>query len=146
MPTLTGSIDVIWRIDTMQNLYGRFANQHAQQAVVPIWSIQSHIDYISRLNDYVSGKTREQPDIEANCRADCQIAKWMHGEGGKPCIDIDCCNSLCKNCEEFHENAAQAILLTSMGDAEAARDSMVLAKEASDRYLDCLILQQFHDL
>lgn len=130
----------------MQNLYGRYANQHEQPAFVPIWSIQSHIDYISRLNDYVTGKTREQPDLEANCHADCHLAKRMHGEGGKPCIDIDCCNSLCQYCEDFHENAAQAVLLTSMGDAEAGRAAMGLAKEASDRYLECLVLQQFHDL
>lgn len=116
--------------------------RNAQHAFDAIESIQLHIDHIGLIDDYVVGKTQKKPYVEPSCHADCQFGKWLHGEDGKQCTDLNLINSICRNCEEFREHAAQAVLLASMGRTETAQDSMRRAHSASNGYLECLTLQR----
>lgn len=118
---------------------------NAQHAFDAVESIQVHIDHIELIDDYVAGKMHKKPYVEQNCHADCQFGKWLHGEGGKQCTDLNLINSICRNCEEFREHAAQAVLLASMGRTETAKDSMQRARRASNGYLECLALQAVTD-
>ncbi len=86
-----------------------------------IGAIQAHLDQRSRIEDYVRGESQAKPDMPMYCHANCMLGKWLHGEDGNGCKDIGLLDSLSKSCEEFHEAAAQAVLLADMGRSEMAR-------------------------
>jgi len=96
-------------------------------------AIQAHLDYRSQLEDYVFGKSTEALKLPKNCcHGECMLGKWLHSEGGKHCKDIGLLDSLSMSCEEFHEAAAQAVLLADMGETEQA----IAALQDGQKYAD----------
>lgn len=92
-----------------------------------IGAIQAHLDQRSRVEDYVNGDSREKPDVSTCCHADCMLGRWLHSEHGVLIQDAGLLDSLfmcCRSCEEFLDAAAQAVLLTDMGESESARASL----------------------
>jgi hypothetical protein len=79
-----------------------------------IKAIQVHLDHIARLKDYLCARTKEIPDVPMTCYSECLVAQWSHSENGKECANRKLLDSVCKRCEEFHELAAQLVLLTKM--------------------------------
>ncbi len=97
-----------------------------------------HLEFRSRLEDYVEGKSRRPVAVASTaCHANCAVGKWLHGEGGRQCKDVNLVTTLCRSCEEFHEAASNAVLLMEMGDVAAAQaalqDGEAIAT-ASDRF------------
>jgi hypothetical protein len=106
----------------MANWFRKSGDEHsASRFFNGIGAIQAHLDQRSRIEDYVNGESQAKPDVPMYCHADCMLGKWLHGEGGDKCRDIGLLDSLSKSCEEFHEAAAQAVLLADMGRAEMAK-------------------------
>jgi len=102
-----------------------------------IGTIQAHLDFRRRLEDYVRGESQKPLPVIATCHAGCLLGKWLHGEGGRDCRDVDLINALCGSCEEFYEAATNAVLLMEMGQhktAEAALESGGAISDASERF------------
>ena len=78
-------------------------------------AIEIHLDQSAKVKDYICARTKEIPDVPLACYSDCVVAKWLHSEHGKECDSCKLPDSVCKRCEEFHEIAAQLVLLTKMG-------------------------------
>ena len=84
-----------------------------------------HLEFRSRLEDYVEGKTQKPIAVASTaCHTACSVGKWFHGEGGSNCKDVELVASVCRSCEEFYEAASNAVLLMEMGDAEMAKDAL----------------------
>ncbi len=97
-----------------------------------IGTLKVHLEFRGRLEDYVDGKLDGPITFATTCHAGCLLGKWLHGEGGSKCRDIDLINSLCKSCEDFREAAANAVLLKDMGDMEMAKAALQDGEALSD--------------
>jgi hypothetical protein len=86
-----------------------------------IWAIQEHLDQKRLVREYVEGNSKQPPDFSMTCEADCLLGKWIRSSGPKQRPDVGLLDALCRSCEEFHEAAAQAILLANMGETELAK-------------------------
>lgn len=89
-----------------------------------IGAIQAHLVLRSRIEDYVNGESGEKLDVSMCCHGDCTVGQWLHSEDGKICKDVGLLDSLFKSCEEFHEAAAQAVMLADMGKSEMAKAAL----------------------
>ncbi len=111
-------------------------------------TLLAHLEFRSRLEDYVEGKT-SFPIVRTPtaCHANCAVGRWLHSEYGKACRDVKLISSLCESCEEFHEAASEAILLMRMGDTDMAKLAVQDGEEiarASDRFQ--MQLSKLHEL
>ncbi len=104
-----------------------------------IWAIQEHLDQRRQVVEYVAGNLKQQPGFPMTCVADCLLGKWVRSEGTKQCPDVGLLDALCRSCEEFHEAAAQAILLTYMGETEMAKAAL------QDGQMFCLASEKLQD-
>ncbi len=116
----------------------KFVNDaSAGKAFDSIGTVQAHLDFRRQLENYICGKSKEPLPVIATCHAGCLLGKWLHGEGGRGCRDVDLINALCGSCEEFYEAATDAVLLMEMGQHETARaalESGGAISDASERF------------
>lgn len=109
----------------MLNWLRKFVNDaSAGTAFDSIGTIQAHLDFRRQLESYICGKSNEPLPVIATCHAGCLLGKWLHGEGGRDCKDVNLINSLCGSCEEFYEAATDAVLLMEMGHHEMAKAAL----------------------
>ncbi len=77
-------------------------------------AIQVHRDHVAKFKDYLYARTKEIPDLPLACYSQCVVIQWMYSEQVNECANKKLIESACKCCEEFHEIAAQSVLLTKM--------------------------------
>ena len=104
-------------------------------------AIQEHLRYVDRLKDYLCARTKGIPDVPLSCHAECLVAQWMLSEIVRECANRKLIDAVCKRCEEFHEIAAQSVLLTIRDLPEPASDVLQSAldfRNASKRFQEAL--------
>ncbi len=112
-----------------------------------IYAIQEHLDWRTRIEEYVEAHAHQQLNFPTDCHSDCSLSKWLRCEGGKQDLDVGLLDRLCKSCEEFQEAAAQVILLVKMGKPELAKAALreeALFSTSSERLQE--YLAQLHVL
>lgn len=75
----------------------------------------------------MNGESSTKLDFSLCCHADCMLGKWLHSEDGILIKDASLHDSLsrcCKSCEEFHQAAADAVLLADMGESKSAKATL----------------------
>lgn len=106
-----------------------------------IKAIQEHLEHVAMLKGYLCAETKEIPDIPLTCYSECQVARWFKSDGGKECANRKLIESVCKRCAEFHEIAAQSVLLTKMDMPEPVAEVIQSAMDfesASNRFQTAL--------
>lgn len=124
---------------------GRMQEADNKNRTIPsfdgIKAIREHHDHVARLRDYLCARTKEVPDLPLTCHTGCHVAQWMHSESVKECANRKLIDAVCKRCEEFHEIAAQSVLLTKRDLPEPASDVLQSAldfRNASKRFQEAL--------
>ncbi len=100
-------------------------------------AIQEHLRHIARLKDFLCAMTRKIPDIPLSCYPECLVAQWMHSENVLECANRKLLKTVCLRCEDFHELAAQSVLITKMDTPEPISDVIQAARDfenASNRF------------
>ena len=86
-------------------------------------AIASHIEQRNKFENFISGKSEEQPDPRlTNCHSDCLCAQWLHTPGHKDGQTFKLVNQVCGACEVFQSMASQAVSLASIGQTESAKE------------------------
>jgi hypothetical protein len=65
------------------------------------------------------------------------VAQWLNSGGGQECANRKLLDSACKRCAEFHEIAAQSVLLTKLDMPEPVAEVIQSAmnfENASNRF------------
>ena len=70
------------------------------------------------------GRLNAIPNVPMSCHAECLVGKWLIGDGGKQCKDVELLNSLCLCCDSFFEAASQAVLMVNMKETETAKAAL----------------------
>ena len=96
-----------------------------------LWAIQAHFELRAKIEAFANGKSREHFSEPLTCASNCIFAKWVHSKDGLLCKDRELLDSICTNCESFHEQASQAVLMKAIGEDDVAKQSLNLGEKYS---------------
>jgi len=87
-------------------------------------AMQAHINLRSKVEAYVHGDFEKSFHESTNCTSNCDLAKWLHAKGGCLCKEKNLLDEICRNCENFLEEASQAVLMKQIGKIDEAKQSV----------------------
>ena len=86
-------------------------------------AVLAHQAWKSRLNQYLGGSSQEPLDPIVISKDDqCELGKWIHGEGRKVFHDEPAFQALHECHEHFHRKAGEVVKMAQQGHVKEAQE------------------------